>query len=90
MILVIRNSKVIAYHSDDQEYVIDHYPVDCEIIRVADNVVEFSLSEDGATNMPEDPRPKGVPYTDLRKQGTAEQRIADLETALAALLGGGA
>lgn len=89
MILVIKSGKVIATHTDEQEYVIDRYPADCEIIKVADNVVEFPHDEEGKpTGLPEDPRPKGIPYIGLKKQGTTEQRLADLEAAIAALLGG--
>ena len=91
LILVIKAGKVIATHTDEQEYVIDRYPADCEIIKVADSVIEFPRDEEGRpTVLPEDPRSKGVPHIDLRRQGTTEQRLADLEAALAALLGGGA
>lgn len=91
MILVIKEGKAIAAHTNEQEYVIDRYPADCEIIKVADNIVKFPEDEeDRPTGLPEDPRPKGVPYVDLKKQGTTEQRLTDLEAALAALLGGGA
>lgn len=91
LILIIKAGKVIATHTDEQEYVVDHYPADCEVIKVADNAMEFPRDEEGRpTGLPEDPRPKGVSYVDLRSQGTTEQRIADLEAALAALLGGGA
>lgn len=91
MILVIKAGKVVAIHTDEQEYVITRYPADCEVIKVADDAVDFPRDGEGRpTGLPEDPRPKGIPYTDLKKQGTTEQRIADLEAALAALLGGGA
>ncbi|MEW6045011.1 MAG: hypothetical protein AB1609_00780 [Bacillota bacterium] len=91
MILVIKAGKVIATHTNEQEYVIDRYPADCEVIKVVDNAVEFPLDEQGSPRgLPEDPRSKGIPYVDLKKQGTAEQRLADLEAAIAALLGGGA
>ncbi|MDI6711456.1 MAG: hypothetical protein QME76_12380 [Bacillota bacterium] len=90
MILVIKEGKVIATHTDDQEYVVDHYP-DCDVIKVVDNAVEFPRDKEGRpTGLPEDPRLKGVPYVDLKRQGITKQRLADLETALAALLGGGA
>lgn len=91
LILVIKAGKTIAIHADEQEYVVTRYPADCEVIKVADNAVEFPRDEEGRpTWLPEDPRPKGVPYIDLKRYGTTEQRLADLEAALAALLGGGA
>jgi hypothetical protein len=91
LILVIKAGKTIAVHTDEQEYVVTRYPADCEFIKVADNAVEFPHDEEGRpTGLPEDPRPKGVSYVDLKKQGTTEQRLADLEVALVALLGGGA
>lgn len=90
MLLVIKEGKVIATHTDEQTYVIDRYPADCEIIKVADNAVEFPRDEEGRPiGLPEDPRLKGVSYEDLKKQGTTEQRLADIEAALAVLLGGG-
>ena len=78
MILVCKNGRVIAYHDDNQD-VIDKYP-DCEIFKV--DMVEFD--EEG---WPLYPQRGGA---NLRSIGGIEQRIADLETALAALLGGGA
>ncbi|MGB9661347.1 MAG: hypothetical protein ACPL5F_04930 [Moorellaceae bacterium] len=89
MILVIKAGKVIAIHTDEQEYVINRYPAECEVIKIADSAVEFPRNEEGRpTGLPEDPRPKGMPYIDLKKQGTTEQRLADLEAAIAALIGG--
>jgi len=80
MILVCKNRKVIAYHTDDQEYVIDRYPQDCEILKVEQ--VEFD--EEGWPLYPE-----GQPALDLRTTGSTEQRLRDLEMALSYLLGGG-
>jgi len=80
MILVCKNRKVIAYHSDEQEYVIDRYPQDCEILKVEQ--VEFD--EEGWPLYPE-----GKPALDLRTTGSTEQRLRDLEMALSYLLGGG-
>jgi len=80
MILVCKNRKVIAYHTDDQEYVIDRYPQDCEILKVEQ--VEFD--EEGWPLYPE-----GKPALDLRTTGSTEQRLRDLEMALSYLLGGG-
>jgi len=80
MILVCKDRKVIAYHTDDQEYVIDRYPQDCEILKVEQ--VEFN--EEGWPLYPE-----GKPALDLRTTGSTEQRLRDLEMALSYLLGGG-
>jgi len=80
MILVCKDRKVIAYHTDDQEYVIDRYPQDCEILKVEQ--VEFD--EEGWPLYPE-----GKPALDLRTTGSTEQRLRDLEMALSYLLGGG-
>jgi len=89
LILVIKAGKTIAVHTDEQEYVVTRYPADYEVIKVADSAVEFPYDEEGRpAGLPEDPRSKGVSYVDLRKQGTIEQRLADLEAALAAILGG--
>lgn len=79
MILVIKDGKVIAYHEDGQD-VLDKYP-NCAIIKVKDEEVVFD--EEGWPQMPQ----SGI---DLRIVGNVEQRLADLEAALAALLGGGA
>jgi hypothetical protein len=79
MILVCKNNKVIAYHDDNQDDIINKYPADHEIIKV--DIVEFD--EDG---WPLYPRSGG---TNLRTMGNTEQRIADLEAAIAAILGGG-
>ncbi|MFZ5688689.1 MAG: hypothetical protein ACOY9Y_11040 [Bacillota bacterium] len=88
MILVIKNSKVIATHTDEQTYIIDRYPVECEIIKVADNAVEFTQDEEGRqTGLPEDPRLKGVPYVNLKTTPTAEQRLEALEIAMLTNLG---
>lgn len=78
MILVIKDGKVIAYHEDGQD-VLDKYP-NCTIIKVKDEEIVFD--EEGWPQMPQ----SGI---DLRIAGTAEQRLADLEVALMALLGGG-
>ena len=79
MILVIKDGKVIAYHEDGQD-VLDKYP-NCAIIKVKDEEVVFD--EEGWPQVPQ----SGI---DLQTIGNMEQRIADLEAALAALLGGGA
>lgn len=79
MILVIKDGKVIAYHEDGQD-VLDKYP-NCAIIKVKDEEVVFD--EEGWPQMPQ----SGI---DLRIVGNVEQRLADLEVALMALLGGGA
>ena len=80
MILICKDRRVIAYHTDDQEYVIERYPQDCEILKVEQ--VEFD--EEGWPKYPE-----GKPTVDLRLLGNTEQRLRDLEIALAYLLGGG-
>jgi len=77
MILVIKDGKVIAYHEDGQD-VLDKYP-NCAIIKVKDEEVVFD--EEGWPQVPQ----SGI---DLRTMGNMEQRIADLEAAIAALLGG--
>jgi len=79
MILVIKDGKVIAYHEDGQD-VLDKYP-NCAIVRIKDEDVVFD--EEGWPQMPQ----SGI---DLRIAGSVEQRLVDLEAALAALLGGGA
>ena len=79
MILVIKDGKVIAYHEDGQD-VLDKYP-NCAIVRIKDKDVVFD--EEGWPQMPQ----SGI---DLRIVSSAEQRLADLEAALAALLGGDA
>ena len=76
MILVIKDGKVIAYHEDGQD-VLDKYP-NCAIIKVKDEEVVFD--EEGWPQMPQ----SGI---ELRIVGNVEQRLADLEAALAALLG---
>lgn len=78
MILVIKDGKVIAYHEDGQD-VLDKYP-NCAIIKVKDEEVVFD--EEGWPQVPQ----SGI---DLRIAGSVEQRLADLEAALVALLGGG-
>jgi len=78
MILVIKDGKVIAYHEDEQD-VLDKYP-GCAIMKVKDEEVTFD--EEGWPQMPK----SGI---DLRTMGNTEQRLADIEAALAALLGGG-
>jgi len=80
MILVVKDSKVIAYHGDNQEDVIKNKYPGCELIKIADNEVEFD--EEGWPLAPQG-------GTRLDILGTLEQRLADLEVALAALLGGG-
>ena len=79
MILVIKDGKVIAYHEDGQD-VLDKYP-NCAIVRIKDEDVVFD--EEGWPQVPQ----SGI---DLRIAGSVEQRLADLEAALAALLGGDA
>ena len=79
MILVIKDGKVIAYHEDGQD-VLDKYP-NCAIIKVKDEEVVFD--EEGWPQVPH----SGI---DLRIVGSVGQRLADLEAALAALLGGDA
>lgn len=81
MILVCKNKKVIAFHTDEQEYVVDRYPADCEILKVDDSKVEFD--EEGFPKYPE----KGA--ENLRVKGSIEQRLRDIEMALATILGGG-
>ena len=83
MILVIKGGKVIAYHEDGQD-VLDKYP-NCAIIKVKDEDVVFD--EEGWPQMPQSGIDCGI---DLRTMGNVKQRIADLEAALTALLGGGA
>lgn len=78
MILVIKDGKVIAYHEDGQD-VLDKYP-NCAIIKAKDEEVVFD--EEGWPQVPQ----SGI---DLRIAGSVEQRLADLEAALVALLGGG-
>lgn len=78
MILVIKNGKVFAIHTDEQEYVVNNYAADCDVIKVPDDAVEFPRDAAGRpVGMPEDPRPKGVSYIDLRKQGTSEEVLAN-------------
>ena len=79
MILVIKDGKVIAYHEDGQD-VLDKYP-NCAIIKVKGEEVVFD--EEGWPQVPQ----SGI---DLRIVGSVGQRLADLEAALVALLGGGA
>ncbi len=81
MILVIKGGKVIAYHNDNQEDVIKNKYPGCELIKIADNDVQFD--EEGWPLVPQ----SGIR---LNMIGTTEQRLADLEAALIALLGGGA
>ena len=82
MILVIKGGKkggkVIAYHEDGQD-VLDKYP-NCAIVRIKDEDVVFD--EEGWPQVPQ----SGI---ELRIIGNMEQRIADLEAALVALLGVG-
>jgi len=79
MILVVKNNKVIAYHSDNQEDVIkDKYPW-CELMKIADSEAQFD--EEG---WPRIPQGGGIK---LNKMETLKQRVADLEVAVAAILG---
>lgn len=78
MILVIKGGKVIAYHEDGQD-VLDKYP-NCAIVRIKDEDVVFD--EEGWPQVPQ----SGI---DLRTMGNMEQRISDLEMAIAVILGGG-
>jgi len=78
MILVVKNNKVIAYHGDNQEDVIkDKYPG--ELIKIADSEAQFD--EEG---WPRIPQGGGIK---LNKMETLKQRVADLEVAVAAILG---
>ena len=79
MIIVVRKGKILATHTDDQEYVVDRYSQDCDIIKA-----DGSFAPDM-----DDPRKDGIPFVDLRKIGSLDQRIADLEAANATILGGG-
>ncbi|WP_079933287.1 hypothetical protein [Carboxydocella sp. ULO1] len=89
MILVLKEGRTIAIHTDEQEFVVDLYP-GCEIIKVANDAIELTRDKEGRlTGLPEDPRSKGIPCIELKRHGSIEQRIADLEAALAALIGGG-
>jgi len=80
MILICKDRKVIAYHADEQEYVIERYPQDYEVLKV--DQVEFD--EEGWPKYPE-----GKPAFNLRVTGSTEQRLRDLEIALSYLFGVG-
>ncbi len=88
MLFVIRNGKVFATHDDNQE-ILDKYPQGCEIIQIDDLQVKAYLQKFGeeVTEIP-DPRNEIQEWVDIRKVGALKQRLADLEEALAALLGG--
>ena len=80
MILICKDRKVIAYHADEQEYVIERYPQDCEVLKV--DQAEFD--EEGWPKYPE-----GKLTLNLRVTGSTEQRLRDLEIAISYLLGVG-
>jgi uncharacterized protein with von Willebrand factor type A (vWA) domain len=88
MLFVIRNGKVFATHSDTQN-VVDKYPQNYDIIQISDAVAHAYLSQFGEGEEIPDPRTRGIDAVDVRVMGTYEQKIADLEEALAQLLGGG-
>ncbi|MBO8158817.1 hypothetical protein [Thermosyntropha sp.] len=80
MILVIKGGRVLAYHADTQKDDIINKYLDSELVQVPDNEVQFD--EEGWPLLPQN---TGVNINTL---GSTEQRIADLEVALAAIIGG--